>query len=279
MRVYPGFPVVGERHGSFLVRVFFSSQRILERAFRVATACFVGLWLGVLTRERLHAIDEEYYTRSRSGLPGEHNYHDLEYNRRGLWEWEEQALTEHFAGCERLILIGAGGGREVLALLRLGFQVDGFESHPGLVAAANDLLREEGYDPSVGLVRRDESPDTTRTYDGIIVGWGAYMLVQSRRRRITLLKELRARTQEHSPILLSFYWRSRTPGDYKISAFMANKIRRITHREPVDVGDWLAPNYVHLFTRDEIASELSEGGFRLVQYSTIEYGHAVGVAA
>jgi hypothetical protein len=266
---------VDNRHAPFLVRVFFSSQSLFERAFRVATACFVGLWLGVLTRERLHAIDEEYYNRSRSGLPGEP---DMEYNRRGLWEWEEQALTEHFAECERLMLIGAGGGREVLALLRLGYHVDGFESHTALVAAANDLLREEGFDTSVVLVQRDEAPNTSETYDGIIVGWAAYMLVQSRRRRITLLRELRAQTQVQRPILLSFYWRSRTSSAYKISAFLANMIRRITHREPVDVGDWLAPNYVHFFTREEIASELSEGGFRLVHYGTAGYGHAVGIA-
>jgi hypothetical protein len=274
----PEFVVVDEQSAPLLVRIFFSSQSLFERAFRVATACFVGLWLGVLTRERLHAIDEEFYTRSRSGLRGEPNYHDMEYNRRGLWEWEEQALTEHFAECERLILIGAGGGREVLALLRLGYRVDGFESHPALVAAANGLLREEGYDPSVGLVQRDESPNTKATYDGIIVGWGAYMLVQSRSHRIALLKQLRARTRGQCPILLSFYWRSGTSSAYKISAFVANMIRRVTHQEPANVGDWLAPNYVHFFTRDEIASELSEGGFRLVHYSTTGYGHAVGIA-
>jgi hypothetical protein len=266
----PEFVVVDEQSAPLLVRIYFSSQRLFERAFRVAKACFVGLWLGVLTRERLHAIDKEFYTKSR-----EPDYHDLEYNRRGLWEWEEQALTEHFAECKRLLLIGAGGGREVLALLRLGYHVDGYESHPALVAAANSLLREEGFDTSVGLVPRDESPNTKTTYDGTIVGWGAYMLVQTRRRRIALLKQLRVQTQEQGPILLSFG----TPSaSYKISAFLANTIRRIIHREPMDVGDWLAPAYVHYFTQDEIASELSEGGFRLVHYSTAEYGHAVGIA-
>src|SRR5918995_505614 len=276
--MYPEFVVVDEPSAPLLVRIFFSSQGLFDRAFRVAKACFVGLWLGVLTRERLHAIDEEFYTRTRnrSDRP---DYHDLEYNRSGLWEWEERALTEHFAECESLMLIGAGGGREVLALLRLGYQVDGSESHPALVAAANDLLREEGFDTSVGLVQRDESPHTNTTYDGIIVGWGAYMLVQSRRQRIALLKQLRVQTQDQGPILLSFYWRSGTPSaSYKISASLANMIRRIIHREPIDVGDWLAPAYVHYFTQDEIASELSEGGFRLVHYSTAEYGHAVGIA-
>jgi len=274
----PEVVLVDEQSASLIVRIFFSSQSLFDRAFRVAKACFVGFWLGVLTRERMHAIDEEFYTRTRNRTR-QPNYHDKEYNRRGLWAWEERVLTEHFAECDRLILIGAGGGREVLALLRLGYQIDGFESHPALVAAANSLLQEEGFDTSVGLVQRDESPNTKTTYDGIIVGWGAYMLVQSRRHRITLLKQLRALTHRQCPILLSFYWRSGSPSaSYKMSAFLANMIRRTTNREPIDVGDWLAPAYVHFFTRDEIASELSEGGFLLVHYSTAEYGHAVGIA-
>jgi hypothetical protein len=46
----------------------------------------------------------------------------------------------------------------------------------------------------------------------------------------------------------------------------------------VEIGDDLAPNYVHYFTRSEIASELSEAGFALQCYSPEPYGHAVGVA-
>ena len=38
------------------------------------------------------------------------------------------------------MVVGGGGGREVLALRRLGYEVDGFECDPGLVACANELL-------------------------------------------------------------------------------------------------------------------------------------------
>jgi 2-polyprenyl-3-methyl-5-hydroxy-6-metoxy-1,4-benzoquinol methylase len=254
---------------------------MLAVANALANACFVGLWLGFLSRESLHAIDEEYYTRSKRGGSGAldiHDYHSREYNRRGLWDWEEKAITDYFAGCQRLLIIGAGGGREVLALRRLGYHVDGFESHPDLVGVANGLLREEGYEPDVRSIARDESPDSGKTYDGIIIGWAAYMLIQGTRRRVAFLRKLRTQTQAQSPILLSFFARTGTPRVVTVGAFVANVIRRLLRRELVEVGDWLAPFYAHYFTEDEITSELSQARFRKIHYNTTVYGHAVGIA-
>jgi hypothetical protein len=260
------------------VRIYFFTQSWVWRALRVANGCFVGLWLGVLTEERLYAIVEEYFTRSRKGGFGEHNYHSKEWNRRGLFDWEKRAVTSYFGGCRRLLVLGAGGGREVLALQRLGYQVDGFESHPDLVIAANELLREEGLDSTVHPIAPDEAPDIETTYDGIIVGWGMYMSVQGRKRRIALLRRLRARTRVRCPILVSFVYRDSTGWSYKMGVFIANTIRRVLRRQPAEVGDWLAPYYVHYFTQDEIICELAEGRFATVHYDTTPYAHAVGIA-
>jgi hypothetical protein len=260
-------------------RTFYFIHGKLDKALAATRACFVGFWLGVLTREDIHAIDKEYYTRSKKDLPGEINFHSKEYNRSGLWEFEKRALAEHFADCKRLLVIAAGGGREVLALQRMEFQVDGFESHPDLVAVANRLLREEGAQANVRLIPRDSAPNTGDVYDGIIVGWGAYMLVQARQRRVALLQQLRAQSQAHAPILISFFVRpSESSRVYDLCAFTANVIRGALGREPVEPGDWLTPDYVHYLTQDEVASELSEGGFNLVHYDTSGYGNAVGVA-
>lgn len=59
---------------------------------------------------------------------------------------------------------------------------------------------------------------------------------------------------------------------------VANVGRRLRGRALVEVGDALDPNYTHRFTRDEIASELTEGGFRLVAYEPEPYPHAAGRA-
>jgi len=277
-RVYSRLAAVDKQYERLLIRLYFFSQSRFAKALAVARACFTGLWLGVLARERLHAVDEEYYSRSKRDSSDGYNYHSKEYNRRGLWDWEHRILTDYFAGCRRLLLIGAGGGREVLALQRLGYRVDGFESHPDLVLAANELLRAEGQDATVQLAPRDRSPNTGTTYDGIILGWGAYTLVQGRRSRIALLQQLRSQTRARCPILLSFYYRLGTPWVYAIAAFVANTLRRVLGRESAEVGDWLVPNYVHYFAQHEIVAELAEGGFDTIHYSTTGYGHAVGMA-
>lgn len=270
---------MGEQNIPALVQTYFSTADWFQKVLTLQRVCFVGLWLGVIPPDKLYATVEEYYTRSgREELHGHHDYRSKEYNRGGLFDWEKNALTNYFGDCRRLLVLGAGGGREVLALLRSGYQVDGFESHPDLVAAANELLREEGFDPTVYLIAPDESPNTETMYDGIAVGWGMYMSIQTRKRRVAFLRQLRTRTREGCPTLLSFFPRDPANRQYYVSAFIANAIRRVLHRKPAEVGDWLGPFYLHHFTQDEVTSELAEGGFDMDHYDATEYAHAVGIA-
>ena|SRR5215216_1409600 len=279
-RDHPESSSADEQNVPSLVQIYFSTHSWFERAITVARACFVGVWLGVLPPERLYAVVQEYYSRSgrERRLQGHHNYHSKEYNRGGLFEWEKEAITRYFGGSRRLLVLGAGGGREVLALLQLGYQVDGFESHPDLVVAANELLREEGFDPAVHWLAPNKGPETATTYDGIFIGWAMYISIPTRRRRIAFLRQLRTQTRVRCPIFLDFYPRPSEQRQYDVSANIANMIRRVLRREPAEVGDWLIPNYVHHTTQDEVTSELAEGGFDTVHYDTTEYAHAVGIA-
>ena len=274
---------MNERAVLFLVRNYLFIHKWFERVLGGARGCFVGLWLGIFSRRTLNAINKEYYTRTNRPLytqrVNDPDYHSNEWNLGGLFSWEERALNRYFRGCKRLLLIGAGGGREVLALRRLGYHVDAFEPHPDLVFVANRLLRAEGYEPSVQLVSRDEGPTNLgKEYDGIIIGWAAYAYVQERKRRIALLQELRGNTREQCPILLSFFHRDDAARSYKIASFVANVVRRSLRRGPAEIGDWLRPEYIHCFTQADISDELTAGGFKIVFYGSDEYGHAVGTA-
>ena len=204
--------------------------------------------------------------------------HDEQYNRRGLFLWEKEAIERYFIGRKHLLLIGAGGGREVIALSRLGYEVDGYECHPQLVEAARNLLVKENLSAQIQIAPRDQCPDGNKVYDGLIVGWGAYMLIQGRQHRIDFLRQLRSRAKESSPVLLSFYDRDFDTRRFKIIKFIGNVLRRMTGGEQMELGDDLFPNYVHYFIRDEVESELRAGGFDLKFYSTKSYGHAVGFA-
>ncbi len=262
------------------LRLYRASHRLLDGSRTVLLtlhtglkACVTGFWLGVLERDALHAVADAFYSENW-------RYVDASYNLSGLMAWERAAIDRYFSDRTRLLLVGAGGGREVLALSKLGHEVHAFECNRDLVRTAHVLLAEHGIPASVGYAAPDTCPDVGTTFDGLIVGWGAFMLIQGRERRIELLRSMRAQTSPGAPILLSFFHRSEAERRFALTAAVANGIRRLRGRSSrVAVGDDLAPEYVHFFTREEVTAELEEAGFSLVFYGAEPYGHAVGVAA
>jgi hypothetical protein len=244
----------------------------IRRLCSFLDACLTGFWLGVLDRGHLHALDQVYYD-------GEEMYCNEEYNCRGFWSWEQEVIRRYFGDCKRLLVGGAGGGREVLALCREGYEVEGFECNPRLIQYARTLLEREGLSAAMTFTPRDKCFYSDRPFDGAIVGWGAYMLIQQRRKRVAFLKQLRAQVRAEAPLLLSFY--ARQTGERRFVTILAvgNALRWLLRRERLDLGDDLAPNYVHYFTKEQITSELQEAGFELARYSTRGYGHAVAIAA
>jgi len=253
------------------LKIYFASRKLINRLFFFFNACLTGFWLGFFNRENLYDIDQIYYDKDKM-------YRDDEYNKSGLWEWEQKVIEKYFSGCKNLLLIGAGGGREILALSRLHYQVDGYECNENLVKFANQLITQEGLNSEVKLVSRDSCPETNQKYDGVIIGWGAYMLIQGKNKRVEFLKELKEKINLQSPILLSFYCYQKTNRYYQVVAKFGNSIRWLLRRDLLDVGDDLVPNYVHYFTEAQIEQELKEACFKLAMYSSEEYGHAVGIS-
>ena len=211
------------------------------------------------------AIDEALYSLRT-------NYRSAEHNRQGLAGWEREAVKAYFTAGSRIMVLGVGGGREVIALRRLGFDAFGWESHPELVTAAAELLAEEGHAGVIHHVARDAVPAGTEAYDGIVLGWGMYMLVHGRPRRVELLRAARERLAPGGPLLLSFFARGGDdPRAIRVHR-VARILRRMLGREPVQLGDDMLPNVVHRFTRDEIEGELREAGFHLLRYEVAGSG-------
>jgi 2-polyprenyl-3-methyl-5-hydroxy-6-metoxy-1,4-benzoquinol methylase len=258
------------------VRLYLLLRRVHARAGHPFSALFSGFWLGAFSRESLHALDDAVYR-----APG--SYVNDEHNLRGLFPWEAEALEGWFRERHKLLLVGAGGGREAVALARRGVEVDAYECNPALVEYANRLLAREGLPASVRHLPRDEAPAEGGPYDGAIVGWSAYMLIQGRERRVAFLRGLRARMAPGAPLLLSFWTRAENASRIPSVARVANAIRRVLGRESVEPGDDLFPNYLHHFTEREVAGEMASAGFSIVRYvphgpGPRESGWAVGLA-
>lgn len=259
-----------------LVRFYLWQGRWWVRMMKLVDGVRTGFWLGVMTRAHFEAVDELHYHAHGT-------YNGEEHNLRGLLAWEEAALGEFFGGCRRLAVLGAGGGREVVGLERRGFQVDGYECNPALVDFAAGFLPRHGVAGTVRLLPRDAVPAGDGPWEGVIVGWGAYMLIGGRAQRVHLLRRLRPLVPRGAPLLLSFFTRPEHVFRLKVAYRVARGIRRVLRREPPEMGDDLIPIFVHRFNEAEIAEEMRAAGFRLVRYvpegrQQHDAGWAVGIA-
>lgn len=258
-----------------LVRFYLWLGRRWMTFIRVLDGAHSGMWLGVLSRAQLEAVDELHYHGSAT-------YNGDAHNLRGLMDWEEAAISGYFGNSTRLLVLAAGGGREVLALERRGFQVDGFECNPTLVEFAGGFLPRQGVTGTVRLLPRDTTPPAAG-YDGVIMGWGSYMLIAGRGRRIEMLRRLRAMIPDGAPLLLSFFTKPDQLTRLRMEHRVARVIRRVLRREPPELGDDLIPVYVHRFHEAEIEAEMRQAGFRLACYEpegrrAHDAGWAVGIA-
>jgi hypothetical protein len=101
------------------VKYFDPANRSLNRLVRFANAMHEGFWLGCLNADELNAVTADHFDQSQC-------YASTEHNLSGFFGWEESVLDRFFRRGSRILVAGAGGGREVLALRKAGFDADGF---------------------------------------------------------------------------------------------------------------------------------------------------------
>jgi hypothetical protein len=231
-----------------------------------------GFWLGLLEDEALQATITRYYTSHR-------RYTGPDHNTAGLLGWESALVDRHLAGCRTVLVGAAGGGREVVALARRGVAVDAFDCTPALVATAKQVLAAEGITAPVYLAPPDGMPSGLGTYDGVILGWGAYSHIAGRPARVRLLRDLASHLRKGGPLLVSLQTRPADPSAQRMFRWIcaaARTIRAIRRSHaPVELGDNIHGCFAHRFTRTEIETEVAAAGLRLVHFEEREFGAVV----
>jgi len=193
--------------------------------------------------------------------------------RRGLWDWEERWYAARLpAAPARLLVGGAGAGREALPLGERGYQVDALEPSARLCAMLADVLGPgrlavnasyeelsrallDGGDGDAAVLRG-------RRYDAVILGWGSFthvLLAEERRRAVRACAQL-----TDGPILASFWMRDQA-ADAESSARASRRGRAIGPRrgrlrlgEASPTGERSA--FGHAFERDELEAMAHEVG-------------------
>ena len=228
-------------------------------------ALYSGFWLGVMSEKSLDYSDELYYKRNK-------HYTEDKYNQSGLFEWEKPIIQKHFSDAKTILLIAAGGGREVLALNKMGFEVDGYECNPTLIEYGNELLQKNKIDNKIKYLPRNSVPGEIKKYDGIIIGWGAYSHIPGNKKRLSFLEGLYPFMRNTTPLMISFLWTNKRNRRDKITKNFSDFFRTFSRKEKTEPGDKLEPDFIHYFTEEEIKNELTQSKFRVIDYYNTEYG-------
>jgi len=189
--------------------------------------------------------------------------------REQLFNWETELVDRAFpAPPGRVLVGGAGGGREAFELCARGFTVTAFEPSHALARSMGDRARSSGaaVQPLVGryqdlpvLRTLDGQPVDLRDqarFDAALLGWSSYSHIRQRSERVATLAALARLTE--GPVCASFFLRRETPGPAATHPLSAWAARRGLRRE----GDRFTPHigFFHQSTVEEIDGEIAEAG-------------------
>jgi hypothetical protein len=216
------------------------------------------------------------FGRQKRYLPGS------DFFQQGLFPWEMAMLrTDPFPSRGRLLLGGAGGGRELAALLELGYRVVAFE--PSALSEAALVVARRAQDAEVhiasyrdivhlmsgertALARAFEEP-----FDGIVLGWGSLSHVTDSAVRHRLLPALRT-LAPGAPILCSFLLLRESA-----TRTRAQRIRLRLRGRRVDpnLRFWPDLGFVRPFTCEEISNLARSAGYNVAAFEEAPYAHAL----
>jgi 2-polyprenyl-3-methyl-5-hydroxy-6-metoxy-1,4-benzoquinol methylase len=187
--------------------------------------------------------------------------------RAGLETWERQFYDRFLEGRHRVLLVGAGSGRDLLAFLRAGHTVDAVELSPHTAAIARRIVAESGFDTAIHVAAIEEWTPPGR-YDAIVFSWYCYSYIPARRRRIGVLAALREHLTPHGVILISYLLRrTSTPRGMPITAWLSRLTRSDwgpeTGDDMVGLMDQSLIQFEHYFTPEEIEAEAEAAGLRV----------------
>ena len=173
----------------------------------------------------------------------------------GLFPKERQWVEQHLpAPPSRVLVTGAGSGREVIALQEMGYAVDASEPS----ASVRDVLQMHCLGSTWQLSNQDlgcvHGPRLAARYDAILVGWTSLSYLLTTDEQLDFLRCCDELCPE-GPILASYFARQGglgAPG--RLGARLARWFGAQGHEPPPGLGYLDRAGYLYGFERREIVA-------------------------
>jgi SAM-dependent methyltransferase len=172
----------------------FQVSRLVGHGLIRATRTLAYASAGLLNRDQLgRAIAGRW---SQWGL-------DERYALMGLFGWEEPFVRRFLKPDDRILIVGSGSGREVIALRRDGYYVEGLEPAAAAAELSRDIMKRAGVDARI-RIGGIETVELDSAYDLFIFSWYCYSYIAHRATRIAALRSARAHLAPGGRIILSY---------------------------------------------------------------------------
>ena len=184
---------------------------------------------------------------------------------------DELDLLQHLPIKEgHLLLLGLGGGREAIPLLKTGFQVTGVDFVSELVEKAKENVNTRGFELDVLVQDFSRLNVEAGFYDVVWLSNSMYSCIPTRKRRIEMLRRVKNALKPGGYFLCQFFLDSSIASSKK-GVFLRRLIAFFSfgNRE-YEAGDFLWQNieFLHAFSNvDIVRSELEESGFQVMHIS------------
>lgn len=255
-----------------IARVYFLSERVLSLISNGSAAIIQGVALGLLSNRQLENLTVQRYETALSIAA----YSNSSYLNNGLFIWERETVRHYFPSRARVLVAAAGAGRELIALAKAGYEVEGFDCSQPLVESGRRELLNQGLSVRLDYAAPSSVPRLNGKFEAVLIGFSGYMYIPGRERRIRFLSQLADVLNPHGVVMLSFTEGSLSKRRTWV-ARIGTALRRLRNDNPVEEGDSLKDGFQHHFVREQIQAEMNEAGLKMVNYEGGScYGHAVG---
>ncbi|MDZ4733222.1 MAG: class I SAM-dependent methyltransferase [Nitrospirota bacterium] len=181
-----------------------------------------------------------------------------------LESWEEDVLACHEMKAGTILVLGAGIGRESIALVQRGFHVVGLDINREILCVASQQAIAKGLRPLFAQADFLAIPIGPARVDYLFMSGIMYSSIPGRQQRQAWLRSLRTCLNGQGLIVLNFLIaRDMETRTHRLMHSLTRWLRRLPGaNQSYQVGDTCFQNhFLHAFVdEDEIRSELSETG-------------------
>jgi SAM-dependent methyltransferase len=200
----------------------------------------------------------------------------------GLEVWERRLYGELLRPGDRILLVGCGAGRDLLALREQGYDVTGLDHAPEIIELARRHLERRGMTAPLvcGFLEDARVEDT---YDVIVFSGWCYSYVLGRDRRVAGLRYFKSRLAANGRIVITHTAAGRRSRWIPRLLRFSNVVGRSdwrAQRGDSFIRGFLAPDvlkYEHVFGPGEVVEECALAGLEALRDEQI--GHARCVVA